>query len=309
MLTVRTVAELRDLVRDRRRKGGIIGLVPTMGALHEGHESLILASSKRATCTVVSIFVNPRQFDDASDLAAYPRTEERDAARASAAGADVLFVPDVSEVYPDGFGTEVRVTSPLTGRLEGAHRGTEHFDGVTTVVLKLLNMVAPDVAFFGAKDYQQALVVRRMVADLNLPVEIATRPTVREQDGLALSSRNVRLSAQERRQAVAIPRAIARVVEAFDAGERDAEVLTGRAVSELADAGLTPEYVAIADPADLSPVATVVAPVVLALAVPVGPVRLIDNTTLTPVLSDSPVPTLTGSGRAGGFVPHPSEKG
>jgi pantoate--beta-alanine ligase len=309
VLTVRTVAELRDLVRDRRRKGGIVGLVPTMGALHEGHGSLILASSKRATCTVVSLFVNPRQFGDATDLAAYPRTEERDAALASAAGADVLFVPDVSEVYPDGFGTAVRVSGPLTERLEGAHRSPEHFHGVTTVVLKLLNMVGPDVAFFGSKDFQQALVVRRMVRDLNLPVDVVTRPTVRERDGLALSSRNVRLSTEERRQAVAIPRAIARVVEAFEAGERDAEVLTGRAVSELEAAGLSPEYVALADPDDLSPVTTVVDPAVLALAVPVGPVRLIDNTTLTPVLTDSPVPTLTGSGRTGGFVPHPSEKG
>lgn len=303
MTIVRTVAELRALVRERRRKGHRIGLVPTMGALHAGHLSLIEASSLRTTTTIVSLFVNPRQFGDAADLAAYPRTEEEDAARATAAGADVLFVPDVAEVYPDGFSTEVRVSGPLTELLEGAHRGPEHFHGVTTVVAKLLNMVAPDVVLFGAKDAQQVLVVRRLVRDLNIPVDVVALPTVREPDGLAMSSRNVRLSVDERRQARAIPRAIAAVVTAFDAGERDADALVRRAGEVLADAGLAAEYVAIADPATLAPRTVVDGPSLLALAVPVGPVRLIDNTVLSPVPADSPVPALSGAGRTGGFAP------
>ncbi|MEV4423477.1 pantoate--beta-alanine ligase [Patulibacter sp. NPDC049589] len=312
MLIIRTVAELRAHVRGLRAKGHIIGLVPTMGALHDGHVSLIAASSLRATSTIVSLFVNPRQFGDASDLAGYPRTEEDDAARAQAAGAAVLFAPSVGEVYPDGYSAEVRISGPLTERLEGAHRGPEHFHGVTTVVTKLLNMVAPDVVFFGAKDAQQVLVVRRLVRDLNLPVDVVALPTVREADGLALSSRNVRLSSADRRRAVAIPRAIAAVVEAYRAGELDVPALTARATAVLADAGLTAEYVAIADPATLEPRAVVDGPALLALAVPVGPVRLIDNTLLSPVLADSPVPALSGAGRTGGYVqqvPQSPEKG
>lgn len=302
MRIVRTVAELRTLVRERRAQGDEIGLVPTMGALHAGHLSLIAASSRRTGTTVVSLFVNPRQFGDAGDLAAYPRTEDDDAALAASAGADVLFVPAVTEVYPDGYAAEVRVSGPLTERLEGAHRGPEHFHGVTTVVTKLLNMVQPDVAFFGAKDAQQVLVVRRLVRDLNLPVEIVALPTVREPDGLAMSSRNVRLSADERRQALAIPRAIAALAAAVESGEHDAAALTQHAVRVLAEAGLTPEYVAIADPATLAPREHVDVPSLLALAVPVGPVRLIDNALLSPVPADL-VPALSGAGPASGDVP------
>jgi pantoate--beta-alanine ligase len=267
-----------------------------MGALHAGHLSLIGASAERTGTTVVSLFVNPRQFGDPSDLSAYPRTEDDDAARAAEAGADVLFAPGVDEVYPDGYTSEVRVTGPLTERLEGAHRGPEHFHGVTTVVTKLLNMVGPDVAFFGAKDAQQVLVVRRLVRDLNLPVEIVALPTVREPDGLALSSRNVRLSAEERRTAVAIPRALDAVLAAVRQGERHAATLLRIAGAPLAAAGLHPEYVAIVDPETLAPRTTLDAPSLLALAVPVGPVRLIDNALLSPVTPDVPVPALTGAG-------------
>ncbi|MDO9409543.1 pantoate--beta-alanine ligase [Patulibacter sp.] len=309
MRIVRTTAELREHVRDVRASGGTVGLVPTMGALHAGHVSLIDAAVGRTSNTVVSLFVNPRQFGDASDLSAYPRTEEDDAARAQAAGADVLFAPDVDEVYPDGYASEVRVSGPLTERLEGAHRGPEHFHGVTTVVTKLLNMVAPDVAFFGAKDAQQVLVVRRLVRDLDLPVEIVALPTVREADGLALSSRNVRLSADDRARAVAIPRAIEAVVAALAGGEDDAAALLRVAAGPLADAGLAPEYVAIVDPATLAPRTTVDAPSLLALAVPVGPVRLIDNALLSPVTSDAPVPALSGAGWSDHRVPPTPEKG
>jgi pantoate--beta-alanine ligase len=299
---VRTVAELRDHVRGLRAAGGTVGLVPTMGALHAGHVSLIEASAGRATSTVVSLFVNPRQFGDPSDLAGYPRTEEEDAGRAAAAGADVLFAPGVDEVYPDGYAAEVRISGPLTERLEGAHRGPEHFHGVTTVVTKLLNMVAPDVVFFGAKDAQQVLVVRRLVRDLNLPVEVIALPTVREPDGLALSSRNVRLSPAERERAVAIPRAIGRVTDALHDGELDAPRLLELAQAELAAAGLRPEYVAIVDPDTLEPRDAVTAPSLLALAVPVGPVRLIDNALLSPVPAGvaGPAPAAASSGALDG---------
>jgi pantoate--beta-alanine ligase len=300
---VRTVAELREHVRAARAEGGVVGLVPTMGALHAGHVSLIEASAAQASTTVVSLFVNPTQFGDAADLAGYPRTEEADAALAEAAGAAVLFAPSADEVYPGGHVTEVRVSGPLTERLEGAHRGPEHFHGVTTVVSKLLNMVQPDVAFFGAKDAQQVLVVRRMVRDLDLPVRIAAQPTVREPDGLALSSRNVRLSPAERRTATAIPRAIEAALAALEDGEQDAAVLRRAATAVLADAGLTPEYVAIVDPDTLQERPVVDRPSLLALAVPVGPVRLIDNATLASVTPDSPVPALAGAGRTGGSTP------
>ncbi len=309
MKVLRTTAELRAHLRERRAAGDVVGLVPTMGALHAGHVSLVRASAERADTTVVSLFVNPRQFGDASDLSAYPRTEDEDAARAAEAGADVLFAPGVAEVYPDGYASEVRVSGPLTERLEGAHRGPEHFHGVATVVTKLLNMVGPDVAFFGAKDAQQVLVVRRLVRDLNLPVEIVALPTVREPDGLALSSRNVRLSAEERRTAVAIPRAIEAVLAAVRQGERHAATLLRVAGAPLASAGLHPEYVAIVDPETLAPRTTVDAPSLLALAVPVGPVRLIDNALLSPVTPDVPVPALTGAGGTDHAAPPTPGKG
>lgn len=284
MRVIRSVAELRDFVGQARRAGCTVGLVPTMGALHAGHLSLITASNERghAHVTIVSSFVNPRQFGDAGDLAAYPSTEAEDIALADEAGAQVLFVPTVDEVYPTGFATEVRVSGDLTSRLEGAHRGAEHFHGVTTVVTKLLNMVQPDVAFFGAKDAQQALVVQRLVTDLNLPVEICVLPTIRETDGLAMSSRNVRLSPAERDQAAAIPAALSAAAALAFSGERDVSTIIAAATDKLAEAGLTAEYLTVVDPDTLRDRTALDGRSLLAIAVPVGPVRLLDNLVLEP---------------------------
>lgn len=284
MRVVRSVAELRDFVGQARRAGCTVGLVPTMGALHAGHLSLITASNERghAHVTIVSSFVNPRQFGDAGDLAAYPSTEAADIELADEAGAQVLFIPTVDEVYPTGFTTEVRVSGDLTSRLEGAHRGAEHFHGVTTVVTKLLNMVQPDVAFFGAKDAQQALVVQRLVTDLNLPVEICVRPTIRETDGLAMSSRNVRLSPAEREQATAVPAALSAAAALAFSGEQDVATIVAAATDKLDEAGLIAEYLAVVDPDTLRDRTVLDGRSLLAIAVPVGPVRLIDNLVLEP---------------------------
>ncbi|MGZ4174473.1 MAG: pantoate--beta-alanine ligase, partial [Solirubrobacteraceae bacterium] len=197
MRTVRTVAELRAALAGPRRAGHSIGLVPTMGAFHEGHLSLMRRARRDCDEVVVSLFVNPTQFDDPGDLSAYPREETRDAALAEDAGVDYLFAPAALEVYPPGFATTVSV-GDVTEVLEGAHRGRGHFDGVATVVTKLFNMVAPDIAYFGQKDAQQAVVIRRLVRDLDMPVRIEICPTVREPDGLAMSSRNEHLAGGER---------------------------------------------------------------------------------------------------------------
>ena len=221
---LRTVTALRSALAPRRRAGASIALVPTMGALHEGHLSLIRHARRACDVVVVSLFVNPAQFDEAADLDRYPRDERVDAALAAAAGADLLFAPSVEEVYPEGFATSVEVRG-VTDRLEGAIRGSEHFRGVATVVTKLLCMAMPDVACFGQKDAQQVVVIRRLVADLNLPVRIEVRPTVRDFDGLAMSSRNALLSVQERARALAVPAALAAAGEHVAAGARDAETL------------------------------------------------------------------------------------
>jgi pantoate--beta-alanine ligase len=251
-----------------------------MGAFHEGHLSLIRAA--RATCdlVVVWLFVNPTQFNDASDLVNYPRDEDRDAALAAECGADILFAPTVDEVYPAGFATTVTV-SGIADVLEGAHR-PGHFAGVATVVAKMLNMVWPDVAFFGAKDAQQVAVVRRMAADLDLGVEIEVLPIVREADGLAMSSRNVRLDPDERRRATALHRGLQAARTAVADGERDPGALV-RAVEEvLAADAIIAEYVAVIDPDSFEPVPTVAARTLIALAARVGPVRLIDNLEVAP---------------------------
>ena len=221
MKTLRTVAELRAALNGPRRAGRSIGLVPTMGALHEGHISLIRRA--RATCdeVVVTLFVNPTQFDESADLAAYPRDEGRDATLAAEAGADILFAPPASEVYPRGFATTVTVDE-LSAPLEGAHRGAAHFAGVATVVTKLLNMAQPDVAFFGQKDAQQVAVIRRVVRDLDIPVRIEVGETIRDADGLALSSRNARLRGDDRARALALRRGLDAVRACAAAGERDA---------------------------------------------------------------------------------------
>jgi pantoate--beta-alanine ligase len=298
MRTLRTVAELRHHLRSSRAAGRSIALVPTMGALHAGHLSLIAAARAEHDEVVVSLFVNPTQFNDAGDLDAYPRTERDDAAAAAEAGADILFAPPVAEVYPDGFSAEVRIGGPLTERLEGAHRGAAHFHGVTTVVTKLLNMVQPDTAIFGAKDAQQVLVIQRLVRDLDIPVRIEVAPTVRERDGLARSSRNVRLSAEDRRRAAAIPQALDAALLALADGERDADRLRAATERRLLAEGLDPEYVALVDPRTLGDRATVDGPSLLAVAVPVGPVRLIDNVVLDPARHPYPI-TVAGGASAG----------
>ena len=224
MRTVRTVAELREALAPERGAGRTIGLVPTMGALHEGHLALLRRAREQCDVVVMSLFVNPAQFAPGEDLQAYPRDEQRDSDLAAAEGVDLLFAPGLEEVYPPGFATTVSVGG-LTDTLEGApeHRGTEHFAGVTTVVTKLLNMVAPDAAYFGQKDAQQALVIRKLVADLDIPVRIEVCPTVRDPDGLALSSRNAYLSEDERERALGLSRALRAAEQAVAAGRLEAD--------------------------------------------------------------------------------------
>lgn len=281
MRTVREVAALRAALAPERRAGRSIGLVPTMGALHEGHLSLVRRARAACDTVVVSLFVNPAQFGPAEDLDAYPRDEERDAALAAAAGADILFAPPAGEVYPPGFATSVEVrgvTDVLCG--DPARRGPEHFRGVTTVVAKLLNMAAPDAAYFGQKDAQQAIAIRRLVRDLDLPVRIEVCPTVRDPDGLALSSRNAYLSAAERERALSLGRALQAAEEAVAAGALGAPQVLAAARAELDAAGVEPEYLELRSPEDLSPVERVSGSALLAVAARIGRARLIDNTIL-----------------------------
>jgi pantoate--beta-alanine ligase len=282
MRTVRTVAELRSVLASDRCAGRAIGLVPTMGALHEGHLSLIRHARSQCDVVVVSLFVNPAQFNERSDLERYPREEDHDADLAADAGADVLFAPPVEEVYPPGFATSVEVFG-ITERLEGAARGTEHFRGVTTVVAKLLCMAMPDVAYFGQKDAQQLVVIRRLVADLNLPVRIEARPTVREADGLAMSSRNRLLSAEERPSALALPAALNAARDRAADGERSAAALLGVAHERMRALDVEPEHLALVDPDTLEPIEELEGEGLLLVAARIGEVRLIDNTVLTPV--------------------------
>ncbi len=282
MRTVRTVAALREALAPARAAGRTIGLVPTMGAFHAGHRALMRAARERCDVVVVSLFVNPTQFGPGEDLAAYPRDERRDAAIAADEGVDVLFAPTAAEVYPRGCATTVRVRGPLTETLEGAARGADHFDGVTTVVAKLFAMAEPDVAFFGAKDAQQALVVRRMTADLDLGVEIDVRPTVREPDGLAASSRNAYLDSEDRARAVALRRGLEAARAAIGDGERDPSRIAASARAAMAEHDVTPEYLAIVSPDDLAPVERVDGEVLVAMAARVGSARLIDNDRIDP---------------------------
>jgi pantoate--beta-alanine ligase len=285
MRTIRTVAEMRAWLGNARAEGRSVGLVPTMGAFHAGHHSLMQAAREEQDSVVVSLFVNPAQFNDTRDLDAYPRTEANDAAEAADLGVDVLFAPPVTEIYPEGFATTVQVAG-LSEVLEGAERGPGHFAGVCTVVNKLLNIVGPDVAYFGQKDAQQVAVVKRMVRDLDMPVRIEVMPTVREPDGLALSSRNVRLSPDDRARALGLSRALRAAGEAVAAGERDAGRVRAAAFAEFGD--LEPEYLALVDPLTFAPLHTVNARTLVAVAAQVGPVRLIDNIVL------EPVPVATG---------------
>jgi pantoate--beta-alanine ligase len=285
MRTIRTIAEMRAWLGNVRAEGRSVGLVPTMGAFHAGHHSLMRAAREEQDSVVVSLFVNPAQFNDQRDLAAYPRTEGNDAAEAADLGVDVLFAPAASEIYPDGFATMVQVGG-LAEVLEGAERGPGHFAGVCTVVNKLFNIVGPDVAYFGQKDAQQVAVVKRMVRDLDMPVKIEVMPTVREPDGLALSSRNVRLSPEDRARALGLSRALNAAAAAVEAGERDADAIRAAALAAADD--LDAEYLAIVDPLTFAPLRTVSARTLVAIAAQVGPVRLIDNLVL------EPIPVATG---------------
>ncbi len=279
MRTVCAVDDLRLALASARRDGREIGLVPTMGALHDGHLSLIRRARRECDVVVVSLFVNPTQFDERADLDRYPRDERRDAELAADAGADILFAPPVEEVYPPGFATAVDVRG-LGDRLEGAVRGAEHFRGVCTVVAKLFGMALPDVAYFGQKDAQQLVVIRRIVADLNLPVRVQACPTVREDDGLAMSSRNVRLSPEQRSRARALPEALHAAARAAAAGERRGEALLATAHGALRERGVEPEYVELVDPDTLEPCSELDREALLLIAARLGDTRLIDNALL-----------------------------
>ncbi|MDX6637984.1 MAG: pantoate--beta-alanine ligase, partial [Solirubrobacterales bacterium] len=259
------------------------GLVPTMGYLHEGHLSLLRAARERCTVVVMSLFVNPSQFAAGEDLDAYPRDEARDLRLARAERVDVVYAPSVEEVYPEGFATAVEVGGELTSVLDGdpSRRGAEHFRGVTTVVAKLFNAVAPDFAYFGQKDAQQAAVIRRMAADLDFDVEIVVMPTIREDDGLAMSSRNAYLDPSERSQATALSRALRAVEHAAESGARDTATALNAGRAELEQAGLEAEYLEARDAATLAPAERFNGrPVLVAVAARVGKARLIDNTVI-----------------------------
>jgi len=281
MRIVRTVSELRDALAGPRLAGLTIGLVPTMGALHEGHAELLRRARAECDHVVMSLFVNPAQFNEASDLAAYPRAEEADAEVARTAGVDVLFAPSAEEVYPAGFATTVSVAGPALG-LEGEHRGTGHFQGVATVVLKLLNMAMPDVAYFGQKDGQQLAVIRRMVRDLDVAVRIAAVPTVREPDGLAFSSRNARLRPDERERAVALHAALRAAAMSVEGGERDAAEVVAAARAAMEPYAVDPEYLAVVDADTFNQLDEIDNRALIAVAARVGDVRLIDNHPLAP---------------------------
>jgi pantoate--beta-alanine ligase len=289
MKIVSSKAELREALTEPRRRGRRIGLVPTMGYFHEGHLSLMRRAREDCDIVVVSLFVNPTQFGPGEDLDAYPRDEERDAKLALREGVDLLWTPDVDQMYPEGFATAVEVEGDLTGVLEGdpAHRGPSHFRGVTTVVAKLFNSVQPDVAYFGRKDAQQALVIERMARDLDFPVRIEVLPTVREEDGLALSSRNAYLDPEQRERAAAISRSLQAAERAARDGETSAGALVEAARTELRNAGIEPEYVEARSAEDLSPIAELNGrPVLVAVAARVGRARLIDNVVIDSNLTE-----------------------
>jgi pantoate--beta-alanine ligase len=283
---VRARHELRAALAAPRREGRSIGLVPTMGYLHAGHLSLLRVAREQCDVVVMSLFVNPAQFGPGEDLDRYPRDEAHDAELAAGAGVDLIYAPPVEEVYPDGFATAVEVGG-LTEVLDGdpARRGPGHFRGVTTVVAKLFNSVGPDVAYFGRKDAQQLAAIRRMVRDLDFPVRIEGLPTVREPDGLAMSSRNAYLSGEERERATALARALREVERVARADTLAAGLEAGRRA--LADAGVEPEYLEARDSEDLSPVEELLdRPVLVAVAAQIGAARLIDNVELP---ADGPI--------------------
>src|SRR4051794_11248372 len=290
MKTVRTRTELREALAPARREGKRIGLVPTMGYFHEGHLSLMREARRDCDVVVVSLFVNPTQFGPREDLDSYPRDEDRDAELAALEGVDVLWMPDAEQMYPEGFATTVEVANALTGVLEGGpdHRGPSHFRGVTTIVAKLFNSVQPDVAYFGRKDAQQAVVIQRMVRDLDFPVRIDVLPTVREEDGLALSSRNAYLDPEQRERAAAISRALRAAEQAAREGETSTAALVELAINELRNAGVEPDYGEARSAEALPPTAEMNGrPVLVAVAARVGRARLIDNVVIAPPTTET----------------------
>lgn len=275
MKIVRTVAALRETVAAWKRERLSVAVVPTMGALHEAHIGLVHLARERADRTIVTIFVNPKQFNDASDLANYPRTEAKDATMVEAAGADLLFAPSVAEMYPDGFSTAVSVRKVSEG-LCGAHR-PGHFDGVATVVAKLFNQTQADIAVFGEKDFQQIHVIRRMARDLDIPVTIVPCPTMRESDGLAMSSRNARLNPDDRRRAAALSQTLFDAARELAKGAPAEETLAA-ARRRLINAGFAKvDYIELRAEEDLRPLDRASEPARLLAAAHLGPVRLIDN--------------------------------
>jgi pantoate--beta-alanine ligase len=280
--TLRAKAELRQALAEPRREGRTIGLVPTMGYLHEGHLSLLRAARTDCDLVVMSLFVNPTQFGAGEDLDRYPRDEQRDTALAEEAGVDLIYAPSTDDVYPSGYATYVDVeglTEVLCGDPE--RRGPEHFRGVITVVAKLLNTVQPDIAYFGQKDAQQAVVIQRMVGDLDFPVRIEVLPIVRDPDGLAMSSRNDYLDTEQRQRAVALSRALRAAQDSARAGSLTEALADAR--RELREAGIEPEYLEARDAEDLTPVAELNGRAVLvAVAAQIGGARLIDNVLIEP---------------------------
>ena len=280
MIIAETVADVRKQVAEWRSEGLTVGLCPTMGALHEGHVSLAKHSAEQCDRTVASIFVNPTQFAPGEDLDKYPRTFDHDVELLEANGCDMIFYPSVAEMYPEGFGAEIQITTDMIHQLCGASR-PGHFKGVCTVVGKLFNIVTPDKAFFGEKDAQQLAIIRKMVRDLNFPLEIVGCPTVREEDGLAMSSRNAYLSEEERKDATVIYRAICSAKESIAAGVTDADELEGemRRIIEVSPLAKI-DYVDIVDGLSLQPVEKVKRGDLVAMAVYFGSTRLIDNFTV-----------------------------
>jgi len=271
-----TVEGMREFSASERRANRSIAFVPTMGALHEGHLSLLRYGRKAADLLVISIYVNPTQFGPTEDLRSYPRDLDGDLARAKSAGADAVFLPSDDTIYPKGFQTFVEV-GELSKPLCGLSR-PGHFRGVATVVAKLLNIVSPDIAIFGEKDFQQLAVIRRMVADLDMPVEIVGRPIVREPDGLAMSSRNMYLTADERAAALSISRSLTIAQGMVESGEKSAKALLCRVRAEIEETGLARiDYAGAVDPETLEEKTEMIRPFLLALAVFVGRTRLIDN--------------------------------
>ncbi len=281
MEIIESVAEMQQVAEDHRLRGKSIGLVPTMGALHEGHLSLIRRCRAENDLAIMSLFVNPAQFNRRDDLERYPRDLEGDSRMARAAGVDIIFAPTVAGMYPEGYTTYVSMER-LTERWEGTAR-PGHFRGVATVCTKLFTICRPHRAYFGQKDYQQSLVIRRLVADLNLGLEIVLLPTVRESDGLALSSRNVLLGPEERRQARVLSQALFHAQEAVRSGERDAGLLAATIESHIRSAPLAVVgYVGVCDPETLEPLREITGKAVAVVAASFGSTRLIDNVILEP---------------------------